>query len=127
MFIGSRQMFAIPCPHCRQTEGHKPGCPAVALEELRSRQKWLGCPVCSQNQVDRNDEDLWECRCCRSQFVNQVPEVVETTGQAFTIIDFKADQSHQVLLAKEAGSGKFSIDAAIAKLEQKMRRRRRKK
>jgi len=124
MHLGIRLRLAIPCPSCGCRDGHYDNCPVLAIQCLQSRQKWLPCPLCSLNQVDRNDRDLWECRSCHSQFLTKtagnLQAPVEVTGEKFGILDENADEAYFVMLVKEKGQGKFSIDCSIAEFEEQI-------
>jgi len=121
--VGPRLMISPPCPLCGSREGHMPDCPHRAIADLQTRQRWLDCPSCSAKQVDRNDDDLWECRACHLQYLNvgspKVVQVVET-DEVLTILDDLLDQAYDVWLVKEKGTGKFSIDQSIAAFDEQI-------
>ncbi len=127
MGLGIRIRLAIHCPSCGCTDGHYDNCPILAIECLQQRQKWLPCPICHEDQIDRNDRDLWECRACHSQFLTKteagLQAPVEATDQEFGILDENADEAYFVYLVKEKGEGKFSIDRSIAEFEEQAKHR----
>ncbi len=58
----------LECGACGFTEGHGPFCPMPDIEKWEQTQMHAFCPTCRENDVDRNDFGLLECRRCRTQY-----------------------------------------------------------
>jgi len=105
------------CNVCNSHIGHKKNCPVPAIIGLEKARRYNLCPICHADGVDFNDQRLFECRYCHSQF-KKADRINAQTGLVNMSDDLDMEAGiFKVIILAERGAGKFPIDHEILRLE----------
>jgi len=112
-----KEMEAVVCHACGETDDHTRDCLVVAIDVLKSEQRFVVCPHCSEPSMDLNASRNYECRKCRSQFTTSKGALglLDHHPDIYTIRDTRSlgHSSITVYALERPGSGDFPLDREI--------------
>lgn len=112
-----KEMLAVVCPACGETDDHAINCLAVELLDLESQRRNIVCPYCLEETIDLNSTGNYECRKCNSQFAKSGgrPEAERNDLEEYLIFDRAVDEIRPffIHLLDKLGTGDFPLDKKI--------------
>lgn len=122
MGMSIRQAVVMRCQACNEPcSSHAPECPVGILETLRQKAWHIECPKCLKgSSVDVNKQDWFECRLCHTQFTTSGATADSKSPEEVLLFDLIKNWHKSALVMVKKGTGKFSKDETIKRLEKRI-------